>query len=278
MGQYGARGRAQDGDGYHVTILAAYYNGLEPVVTEAAPERMRVGLSQPSVGSVTPDAPMAITSDGDTVVEAATGTWTVAGEGGGVRLSGPPGWGEPAAASRTEEAIGVPTLPRAIAVEAVTAVPGAVALEVTGPDGEVVLERAISGGSAGRHVGVWDLNDADGDPVLPGDYEVAVTVTAADGSTDGTPLPVRVEEASGPLAALTAEDGSVPWWLLPVAFVLGLVALAIVGAALGRRRDRRARARRRAAATDATSPPMAGASAASADPHRPEPTDPRRSR
>jgi stage II sporulation protein D len=280
MGQYGARGRAEAGDD-HATILAAYYNGLEPVVTDAAPDRIRVGLSQPSVGSVTPDAPMTIAAGGDTVVEAATGTWTVAGDGGGVRLSGPPGWGEPAAASRTEEAIGVPTLPRAVAVEAVTAVPGAVALEVTGPDGEVVLERPISGGSAGRHVGVWDLNDAAGSPVPPGDYQVTVTVTAADGSTAGTPLPIRVEEAPGPLAVLTGEDGSASWWLLPVALVLGLVALAAGGAALGRRRDRRARARRRAAVPASTSAPMAGASAASAasaDHHRPEPTDPRRSR
>jgi stage II sporulation protein D len=277
MGQYGARGRAEAGDD-HVTILATYYNGLEPVVSDATPERIRVGLSQPSVGSVTPDASMTITADGDTVVESATGTWTVSGEGGGVRLSGPPGWGEPAAASRTEEAIGVPTLPRAIAFEAVTATPGAVALEVTGPDGEVVLERPISGGSAGRHVGVWDLSDADGDPVLPGDYEVAVTVTAADGSTAGTPLPVRVEEASGPLATLTGEDGTTAWWLLPLVFIVALPGLAVLGRLLGRRRDRRARARRRAAAPTSDPPPMAGVSAASTDRRRPEPTDPRRSR
>jgi stage II sporulation protein D len=277
MGQYGARGRAEAGDD-HATILAAYYNGLEPVVSDAAPERIRVGLSLASVGSVTPDAPMAITAGGDTVVEAATGTWTVAGEGGGVRLSGPPGWGQPAAASRTEEAIGVPTLPRAIAVEAVTAVPGAVALEVTTADGEVVLERAISGGSAGRHVAVWDLNDADGEPVPPGDYLAAVTVTAADGSTAGSPLPVRVDESPGPLAALTGEDGASSWWAVPVVLVVGLVGLAAAGAALGRRRDRRARARRRAAARTASSAPMAGASAASTDHPRPEPSDPRRSR
>lgn len=277
MGQYGARGRAEAGDD-HVTILAAYYNGLEPVVSDATPERIRVGLSQPSVGSVTPDAPMTITAGDDTVVESATGTWTVAGEGDGVRLRGPPGWGGPAASSRTEEAIGVPTLPRAIAVEAVAAVPGVVALQVTDPDGEVVLERPISGGSAGRHVGVWDLNDAAGDPVPPGDYRVAVTVTAADGTTAGTPLPIRVEDAPGPLATLTGDDGATPWWLLPGAFVVGLVGLVVAGAALGRRRDRRTRARRRAGLRTPADAQATGASAASTDRHRPEPSEPRRPR
>ncbi|MEX0834679.1 MAG: SpoIID/LytB domain-containing protein, partial [Nitriliruptor sp.] len=197
MGQYGAWGRAEAGASY-VEILAAYYTGLEPTTPDALPERMRVGLSRPAVGSVTPDGPMSITAAGEVVVEGAAGTWTVVAAGSGVRLSAPAGWGEPAAISRTEEAIGVPTLPRAIAVEAVSAVPGLVTLRVTDTDGEVVLERELGASGPGRQVGVWDLNGPDGEPVPTGAYEVALAVTAADGSVAATPLPVALDVPDPP--------------------------------------------------------------------------------
>jgi SpoIID/LytB domain protein len=231
MGQYGARGRAEGGATYD-DILAAYYNGLRPTTSDQLPERIRVGLSRPAVGSVTPEGPMRIVAGGDVVVEDATGTWTVAAEGGGVRLTAPAGWGEPAAASRTEPALGVPTLPGVVAVEATTAVPGAVALRVEDAGGEVVLERGIGAGDAGRQVAVWDGTDAAGEDVAAGDYALALVVTAADGSTAGTPLPVRVERERGPIATLTGESGD---RTVPVPLVL-LALLAVVLVVLVRRR------------------------------------------
>ncbi|MEX1177307.1 MAG: SpoIID/LytB domain-containing protein [Nitriliruptor sp.] len=224
MGQYGALGRAGDGAD-HTEILAAYYGGLEPTTSDAAPDRVRVGLSRPAVGSVTPDSPMTITAAGDVVAERVAGTWGVASEDGRVRLSAPPGWGQPAEVSRTEEAVGVPTLPRAIAVEAVTAVPGLVALRVTRAAGEVVLERSVGARGAGRHVTVWDLTDSEGELVATGTYEVALAVTAADGSVAATPLSVDLEVPDGATAA--DADGGTPWlaWLSAAGVLAAALAL-----------------------------------------------------
>jgi SpoIID/LytB domain protein len=234
MGQYGARGRAERGATYD-EILGAYYSGLQPTTSEQLPERIRVGLSRPAVGSVTPDGPMRIVADGEVVVEDAAGTWTVSGEGGGVRLTGPPGWGQAAAASRTEPAVGVPSLPRAVGVEATTGAPGTLTLRVEDDGGEVVLDRRLGAVAAGRQVAVWDGTDADGDEVAPGPYTLTLVLTAPDGSTAGTPLPVTVTRDRDPVAVLTSGEGGSG----PLAAILGL--LAAVGAALlllARRRGR----------------------------------------
>lgn len=239
MGQYGARGRAEGGDSY-AEILGAYYSGLQPTTSEALPERIRVGLSRPAVGSVTPDGPMRIVAGGETVVEAAAGTWTVAAEGGQVRLTAPPGWGETAVASRTEPAVGVPTLPRAVGVEATTAVPGILTLRVEDETGEAVLERPLGAAAAGRQIAVWDGADEDGDEVAPGPYTVTLQVTAADGSTAGTPLPVTVADDRGPLSTLAPGDGGSG----PLA--ASLAAAAVLGAAGLLLAARRRRPHRRA--------------------------------
>lgn len=234
MGQYGARGRAEGGATYD-QILAAYYAGLEPTTTDALPDRFRVGLSRPAVGSVTPDGPMRIVADGEVVVDDAAGTWAVAPDGGGVRLTAPPGWGEAAAASRTEPAIGVPTVPRAVAVEATTAVPGTLSLRVEDAAGEVVQDQRIGAAGPGRQIAVWDATDDDGDDLPPGAYTLALTVTAADGSTAGTPLPVTVDVARDPIATLTGTDAS----RSPLLVLLALAAAGLLlGLAASRRRSR----------------------------------------
>jgi SpoIID/LytB domain protein len=225
MGQYGAKGRAERGATYD-EILAAYYSGIRPATDERLPERIRVGLSRPAVGSVTPDGPMRIVAAGEVVAEAAAGTWAVAAEGGRVRLTAPPGWGTPAAASRTEPAVGVPTMPRAVGVEATTAVPGTLNLRVEDEAGELVLDRRLGAAAAGRQVAVWDGAGDDGEEVPPGPYRVTLQVTAADGSTAGTPLPVTVAQDRDPIGALTPGDGGSG----PLAAVLAV--LAVVGAGL----------------------------------------------
>ncbi len=231
MGQYGARGRAEAGATYD-QILAAYYAGLEPTTTDDLPERFRVGLSRPAVGSVTPDGPMRIVADGEVVIEDAAGTWAVAPDGGGVRLTAPPGWGEPAVASRTEPALGVPTVPRAVAVEATTAVPGTLSLRVDDATGAVVQDRRLGAAGPGRQIAVWDATDDAGDDLPAGTYALALTVTAADGSTAGTPLPVTVDVARDPIATLTGTDAS-------RSPLLALLAVAVVGLLLGLAASRR---------------------------------------
>lgn len=246
MGQYGARGRAEAGASY-VEILAAYYAGLTPTTTDRLPERFRVGLSRASVGSVTPDGAMRIVAGGEVVAEHAAGTWAVATEGEGVRLSGPPGWGEAAAASRTEPAVGVPSLPRAIGVEATTAVPGRIALRVEDADGQVVLEEGLGSAAAGRQVAVWDGTDADGVEVAPGAYRVTLTVTAADGSSAGHALPVTVAAESDPVAAITGGGSRASLLLLAAIVVVAVAGVAgFRGTSDGRRsRDARPRPRSR---------------------------------
>ncbi len=228
MGQYGARGRAEDGDTYD-RILAAYYDGLTPTTSDDLPERIRVGLSRTGVGSVTPDGPMRIVAAGDTVVEDATGTWELTVADGGVRLSAPPGWGEPAVLSRTEPALGVPAVPPAVAVGATAGTPGRLALRVVDEAGDPVRVDDRGAVGVGQQVAVWDGTDADGEQVAPGTYRVSLELTAADGTTAGTALPVTVAAGSSGLGVLTGGDdraGGTATVVVLAAVLAGLVLLA----------------------------------------------------
>jgi SpoIID/LytB domain protein len=231
MGQYGARGRAEAGDGYE-DILADYYAGLRPTTTAALPERMRVGLRDPAVGSVRGDAPFAITADGDTVTEAATGTWALQRADGGVRLSAPPGWGEPAAASRTETSATLPSGPNAVAVDVVTAGPAEVRLRVADGD-RTLLERSLGAHDAGTVTGRWDLDDGEGERVPDGTYDVLLEVVAADGSVAGAPLPVTVTTPTSSFGGLTSSDGP----SLGLVLAGGLAAATLLFIVAARRPD-----------------------------------------
>lgn len=230
MGQYGALGRALDGEPYD-DILAAYYAGTRPERSDALPERIRVGLSDARVGSVRGDGPFAIVADGGTVVEQALGTWRLARQGRQVTLSGPPGWGASAEVSRTERATGLPSALEAVAVEATTATPGMARLRVTDAAGDEVLVRDLGVTEAGPVVTRWDLRDGEDRRVPPGAYAVRLEVAAADGSVDGTALPVEVRSpprgagTGGATAPLTAAAA-------------GLLALAGLAVVVARRRAR----------------------------------------
>lgn len=225
MGQYGARGRAEDGASYH-EILAAYYGGLAPTATDDLPERVRVGLSRAAVGSVMGDRPMTIAADGEVVAEHASGPWALTREGASVRLTAPPGWGEPAAASRTEPA-DLPSQPNTAAVQVAAGVPGLLRLQVTDAGGATVVDRAIGASGPGIRTATWDLVDGDGEPVPDGTYDVTLRLVAADGSTAGAPLPVTVELPARSLERLAA--GSDRRRVTPL---LGVVALLALGAVL----------------------------------------------
>ena len=87
-----------------------------------------------------------------------------------------------------------------------------------------MARRDLGAVDAGPLEARWDLRDDDGDPVAAGDYRVALEVTAADGSTQGTPLPVRVSDpppdASLPDRVDEALGGSGPVALAGVLLAL----------------------------------------------------------
>ena len=86
MGQYGARGRANDGQSYE-QILQAYYNGLEPVVDDALPSRIRVGMDLPESVLVEVHGDVRIVDgDDEVVLEADAGAWQAEPTDDGWRL------------------------------------------------------------------------------------------------------------------------------------------------------------------------------------------------
>lgn len=225
MGQYGALGRARDGQTYD-QILAAYYAGLRPQVSDAAPERVRVGLSRSALGSVRGDAPVRIVADGETVAEAAAGTWITGRAGDRVTLTAPPGWGDPAEVSSTAVTTALPAGVHAVAVAATTATPGAAALVVRDAAGELVADVALGATDAGPLVARWDLRDGAGERVPAGTYAVALEVTAADGSVDGAPLTVEVAWALAPGGDLRDGATWLPWAVLAAVLVAGVGLVA----------------------------------------------------
>lgn len=238
MGQYGALGRATQGDPYD-RILAAYYGGIGPTTPDDVPDRVRVALSRVEVGTVRGDGPFAIVADGAEVVAAATGTWELRRDGAGVRLLAPPGWGQAADVSRTELATQLPGGARAVALAAATATPGVGTLVVEDAGtGERIATRDLGALDPGTFEARWDLRDDDGQAVAVGDYRVALEVEAADGSSDGAPLSVRVvEPASDDPADVLDGEGGVPWRLVGLAALL-LAGLLLVGRARRRPADR----------------------------------------
>lgn len=227
MGQYGALGRAQDGQTYD-EILAAYYAGRLPATDAGLPERVRVGLSDSAVGSVRGERPVTIVADAEVVTDAAAGTWELSRDGGGVRLAAPAGWGEPATVSRTTPAASLPSGTSAVPVEAVTATPGHARLRVTDPSGVDVLDRSLGAVESGVVTTRWDLRDAEGDTVTPGAYAVAVEVVAADGSRDGAALTATVDPAPSGTDRLTEVAGGGSWGTMAALLLAAsLVALAV---------------------------------------------------
>ncbi len=241
MGQYGAKGRAEDGASY-LDILAAYYNGLTPTVADDLPDRIRVGISAPAELTVGADASVQVTAGDEMIEEAALGAWTVARDGESWRLVAPDGHGQPLAVSATTVTEGLAQLTDAVTVEAEVNKPVHLALAVTDPGGATVLTRDLGVVEAGRHTVVWRLNDAEGSLVDPGRYRIGLIGEDHAGDEDGTPVEVTVPEREEPSATEDAESadrsasGSAGRDVVRVvAVAVGLLALAAAGLLVIRR-------------------------------------------
>ena len=227
MGQYGARGRAEDGAD-HRDILAAYYGGLQPTRPAELPDRLRVGLGQREELTLAADDVVAIVdAQGQVVVEQVLGPWSASRTSGGWRLTPPPDHGRELEVGPTRS---VPSLTRdgeAITVEAEVNKHVVLRLEVVDEAGLPVATRHLGVAEPGLHAATWRLTDDDGDPVPAGTYRLVLTGEDGAGRSSGTPTEVAVEQparpadGSGPNLPGSLPSGTI---LLPVA-VLGLLAL-----------------------------------------------------
>lgn len=206
LGQYGAQGRAERGETYE-DILAAYYAGLEPTTSPELPERIRVGFEVPDELTVTADHPARIVADGEVVVARTFGRWTVARQDGGFRLTPPPQDTSELEVAATRTADGVPT-GDAVVVETQVNKPVLLRLEVTEPDGGVVLQRELGVADAGSHAATWRFRDEGGSAVSPGTYQVALVAEDAAGSTGGSPVDIEVTEEAAARAERAAADAA----------------------------------------------------------------------
>lgn len=227
MGQYGARGRAEQGATYE-EILAAYYNGLTPTSTDALPERLRVGIEVGDSLTIGGDELVRITAGEHELTAGALGTWQVRRAGDGWELTPPEGHGQPLDVAATEPAEGFGELTDAIAVQVDVNKPVRLALEVTDEDGQTVLRRGLGVVEAGRHSAVWRLDDQDGSLVGHGRYEVALLGEDHAGERAGTSVPVEL-----PLAEPAAADAADRPGTAMDTNLWRLTALAVVLLALG---------------------------------------------
>jgi stage II sporulation protein D len=242
LGQYGARGRADDGQSYE-QILAAYYGGLEPTTSDAMPERVRVGLDGPDEVTVRADGTFRIVAGDVVVAERALGGWTARRVGDGWALSAPEGTGEQLEVTATRAATGFPGGDDAVVVEAEVNKPVLLQLEVADVAGTTILRRDLGVAEPGTHAATWRYEDAEGATVDDGRYRVTLVGEDAAGERAGQAHEVTVERPPPSVAERVVDGASSPSALvaavaLAAAIVLGLGAR---GAASARARDDRSR-------------------------------------
>jgi SpoIID/LytB domain protein len=198
MGQYGARGRAEDGAD-HRAILAAYYGGLQPTRPAELPERIRVGLGQREEVTLAADHLVSIVdAQGEVLVERAIGPWQASRVAGGWRLTPPPDHDRELEVGPTRS---VPSLTRdgeAVTVEAEVNKHVVLRLEVADEAGRSVAVRHLGVAEPGLHAATWRLTDDAGDPVPAGTYRLVLTGEDGGGRSAGTPTEVAVAAAARP--------------------------------------------------------------------------------
>ena len=95
MSQYGAEAMASAGTGY-ADILAHFYGGVRPTVTDVVPERIRVGLgTEHRELEIRPDGPLRVIVDSEEISAGDLGSWAVSWDGGVAILDPPEGVGLP---------------------------------------------------------------------------------------------------------------------------------------------------------------------------------------
>ena len=237
MGQYGARARADEGASY-LDILVAYYNGLQPTTTGDLPDRVRVGMSTSEQVTIGADAPIRITADGEVLEEGALGTWFVAREADGWRLTAPEGHADPLQVTSTEVREGPLPVSDAVTVAAEVNNPVRLSLEVLDEVGEVVVDRDLGVVDAGEQVAVWRLDDAEGSLVGSGDYRIGLIGEDQAGERDGTAVEVSLPLAADDLPSADDRGPTSSRNLLRLAAVVGGLFSLLLAAILVTRRTR----------------------------------------
>jgi stage II sporulation protein D len=244
LGQYGALGRAERGQ-THREILAAYYGGIEPVVADGLPGRVRVGLDRfGEVRELRAEAPTRIVAGGVEVVGATLGTWLVGPSGAGFVLEPPPGEGAELVVGATRAVLGVERLPgRPVDLEVELSKPVLLTLEVTDESGAVVVEEPLGLAESGTRTARWRRVDDSGVPVAPGRYRVRLVGVDALGASDGTATTVVVTEPPPPPPPVASDDRPVSRALgaAPIAALVLVLVAAVAVALAGRRRGDRER-------------------------------------
>lgn len=144
MGQYGAYGRALEGQSAE-EILAAYYNGLVPTAADDLPTRVRVGLADDALElELVADGPMRVVVGNTVLAAEAVGAWRVTDAGSDTAdVVAPAGYGSALIVSPTTVSRGAPFNIEPIVIEAVV--------------NKTARARLVATSAAGVEVGGMDL-------------------------------------------------------------------------------------------------------------------------
>lgn len=197
LGQYGARGRARQGASY-TEILAAYYGGVAPSVSDELPEDVRVALGTSGEVVVRPESAFTIEADGVVVVDHALGGWRFDHDGTRWRISAPAEHGKTLKVDATRIVSSGVHRRVPFVVEAGVNKPAQLRLEVVDDAGQTVFVRDLGVVDPGRHAAAWGYVDLSGEPVRAGEYRLAMTASDADTTRSAAPVTVTVDPTDGP--------------------------------------------------------------------------------
>jgi hypothetical protein len=170
MGQYGARGRAQDGAD-HVEILSAYYGGLVPTVSSQLPDRVRVGLgAREELVWAGDDAVRIVDATGETVVDRAIGPVACHVHRVGVGARSPEDSARALEVTATQQVPALTQPGAAVTVETQVNKHVLLRFEVQDVDGSPIMTRHLGVAEPGTHAATWRLIDEQGAPVPVGTY------------------------------------------------------------------------------------------------------------
>jgi SpoIID/LytB domain protein len=229
LGQYGARGRAERGQD-HREILAAYYNGLEPVPADDLPARIRVGWERGEELRIGADGAFRLTAGDQVIAERTLGTWTAVRAGDGWQLTPPDGHTDPLEVAATRLAPGI-TVDDAVVVETDVNKPVLLRLEVVATDGRTVTVRELGTAEPGTHAATWRFDDVEGRDVPAGDYLVTLVAEDAQGTTAGDGVEVQVAASALDTIGSVLDDPATSVGSRSLLLV-GVVGVFAVGVAL----------------------------------------------
>ena len=204
MSQWGAHARALDGHSAE-DILAAYYGGLAPVAPAQLPTRIRAGMGAAQLDddllAVRLTSPTRVTTTDGRALSTSLGTWRVTRTGTRLRVLPPLGDAQPLVLSATATFPGVTWGPGATLgsihpgdsdatdLRITVNKPVQLRMEITSTGGaegaggggdaaaQVLLTRELGVADAGVHWVRWFHDDADGDRVPAGRYQVRLIGT-----------------------------------------------------------------------------------------------------